>query len=147
MSPTVPQAVQSCHELLLWLIPQLDKFPRSRRFTLGERIEIRSSRLLGKALAVQGCKARVMRIASSTVASSSWPNVSILDRNRDLSTDRIWSPNTRAGLPLTTTRGSPGYNESTWLVSGSTTTREPKVLQELFDTITAGLVFLISDPT
>ncbi|MEO8048332.1 MAG: hypothetical protein ABI684_13700 [Nitrospirota bacterium] len=40
MAPqSVPQAVQSCHELLLWLIPQLDKFPRSRRFTLGERIE------------------------------------------------------------------------------------------------------------
>jgi hypothetical protein len=39
MTPTVPQAVQSCHELLLWLIPQLDKFPRMRRFTLGERIE------------------------------------------------------------------------------------------------------------
>ena len=36
---TVPQAVQSCHELMLWLIPQLDKFPRARRFTLGERIE------------------------------------------------------------------------------------------------------------
>jgi len=34
-----PQAVQSCHELLLWLIPHLDKFPRNRRFTLGERIE------------------------------------------------------------------------------------------------------------
>ncbi len=32
MSPTVPQAVQSCHELLLWLTPQLDKFPRMRRF-------------------------------------------------------------------------------------------------------------------
>ena len=40
MTPaTVPQAVQSCHELMLWLIPQLDKFPRVRRFTLGERIE------------------------------------------------------------------------------------------------------------
>lgn len=39
MSPPVPQALQSCHELLLWLIPQLDKFPRSRRFTLGERLE------------------------------------------------------------------------------------------------------------
>ncbi|MDF0676804.1 MAG: hypothetical protein P0120_21075 [Nitrospira sp.] len=38
-APTIPQAVQSCHELLLWLIPQIDKFPRSRRFTLGERIE------------------------------------------------------------------------------------------------------------
>jgi len=35
----VPQAVQACHELLLWVIPQLDKFPRSRRFTLGERVE------------------------------------------------------------------------------------------------------------
>jgi len=42
MAATVPQAVQSCHELLLWLILQLDKFPRSRRFTLGERIEMRS---------------------------------------------------------------------------------------------------------
>jgi hypothetical protein len=27
MPPTVPQAVQSCHELLLWLIPQLTSFP------------------------------------------------------------------------------------------------------------------------
>ncbi len=34
-----PQAVQSCHELIAWMIPQLDKFPRVRRFTLGERIE------------------------------------------------------------------------------------------------------------
>ncbi len=34
-----PQAVQSCHECLKWIIPQLDKFPRSRRFTMGDRIE------------------------------------------------------------------------------------------------------------
>jgi len=34
-----PQAVQSCHQLILWVIPQLDKFPRNRRFTLGEKIE------------------------------------------------------------------------------------------------------------
>ncbi|MFL7794367.1 MAG: diversity-generating retroelement protein Avd [Anaerolineae bacterium] len=33
------QAVQACHEFLLWLIPQLDKFPRMRRFTLGDRLE------------------------------------------------------------------------------------------------------------
>lgn len=39
MDSNVPQAVQACHELLLWLIPQLDKFPRVRRFTLGERLE------------------------------------------------------------------------------------------------------------
>ena len=36
---TTAQAVQDCHELLRWFIPQLDKFPRQRRFTLGERIE------------------------------------------------------------------------------------------------------------
>lgn len=35
----VPHAVQSCHELLRWLVPQLDGFPRLRRFTLGERLE------------------------------------------------------------------------------------------------------------
>ena len=36
---TVPRAVQSCHDLLAWLIPCLDDFPRVRRFTLGERLE------------------------------------------------------------------------------------------------------------
>ncbi len=45
MTTSVPQAVQSCHDLLLWLIPQLDKFPRVRRFTLGERIEMRVLRI------------------------------------------------------------------------------------------------------
>lgn len=39
MTDRTPQAVQVCHELLLWLIPHLDKFPRTRRFTLGERLE------------------------------------------------------------------------------------------------------------
>jgi len=34
-----PRAVQAGHELLAWLIPLLDQFPRSRRFTLGERLE------------------------------------------------------------------------------------------------------------
>ena len=39
MKDTTPQAVQAAHELLLWLIPQIDKFPRVRRSTLGERLE------------------------------------------------------------------------------------------------------------
>ena len=38
-TPKLPQVVQDCHKLLLWFIPQLDKFPRARRFTLGERLE------------------------------------------------------------------------------------------------------------
>jgi hypothetical protein len=36
-----PKAVQDCHKLIVWMIPQLDKFPRPRRFTLGERLENR----------------------------------------------------------------------------------------------------------
>jgi hypothetical protein len=39
VSDKTPQAVQTCHELIRWLTPQLDKFPRQRRFTLGERLE------------------------------------------------------------------------------------------------------------
>ena len=39
MNDRTPQAVQACHELIRWLIPQLDKLPRLRRFTLGERLE------------------------------------------------------------------------------------------------------------
>ena len=38
-APETPKAVQDCHELLLWLIPLLDQFPRARRFSLGERLE------------------------------------------------------------------------------------------------------------
>ncbi len=36
---TLPKAVQDCHNLIIWLIPLLDNFPRNRRFTLGERLE------------------------------------------------------------------------------------------------------------
>ena len=36
---SLPKAVQDCHNLLVWLIPHLDSFPRNRRFTLGERLE------------------------------------------------------------------------------------------------------------
>ena len=36
---SLPKAVQDCHNLLIWLIPLLDNFPRNRRFTLGERLE------------------------------------------------------------------------------------------------------------
>jgi hypothetical protein len=38
-TPNSAEAVNACHDLLLWIIPQLDKLPRVRRFTLGDRIE------------------------------------------------------------------------------------------------------------
>lgn len=36
---SVPAAVDACHQLLAWLVPQLDHFPRARRFTLGDKLE------------------------------------------------------------------------------------------------------------
>jgi len=36
---STPQAVEICHQLILWIVPQLDKFPRNRRYTLGETME------------------------------------------------------------------------------------------------------------
>ncbi|MFZ4702266.1 MAG: hypothetical protein ACOYMG_19665 [Candidatus Methylumidiphilus sp.] len=36
---SLPKVVQDCHNLMIWLLPLLDNFPRNRRFTLGERLE------------------------------------------------------------------------------------------------------------
>ena len=63
LKTSTPQAVQSCHELLLWLIPHLDKFPRNRRFTLGERIE--SGLLTVLECLVEACYSRQKQAALS----------------------------------------------------------------------------------
>ena len=39
MVDNTPKVVEDCHDLLAWIIPHLERFPRTRRFTLGERIE------------------------------------------------------------------------------------------------------------
>ena len=36
---SLPKAVQDCHNLMIWVIPLLDNFPRNRRFSLGKRLE------------------------------------------------------------------------------------------------------------
>lgn len=48
MTDQTPKAIEDCHELLRWLIPQLDKFPRNHRFTLGERLETALLQVLDK---------------------------------------------------------------------------------------------------
>ena len=40
-SPSTPKAVHDCRELLLWMIPHLDKLPKNRRYALGEKLENR----------------------------------------------------------------------------------------------------------
>ncbi len=34
-----PKAVEDCHQLILWMVPAIERLPRHRRFTVGERIE------------------------------------------------------------------------------------------------------------
>lgn len=41
-----PKAVRECRELLLWMIPHIDKLPRVRRYTLGEKLEVRLLQVL-----------------------------------------------------------------------------------------------------
>jgi hypothetical protein len=75
MPASVPQAVQSCHEPLLWLIPQLDKFPRVRRFTLGECIEgglLEVLELLVEAAYSRNKEAPLRRAAPSPQPSIRW---------------------------------------------------------------------------
>lgn len=38
-TPQLPVVINDCHQLLAWMLPQLDHFPRARRFTLGEKLE------------------------------------------------------------------------------------------------------------
>lgn len=39
MPSEVPQVIVKVYDLILWLLNQIPKFPRSHRFVLGERIE------------------------------------------------------------------------------------------------------------
>ena len=39
MTDAAPQAVQACHELIVWFIPELNRFPRGRRFRQGDGLE------------------------------------------------------------------------------------------------------------
>ena len=72
MKNTLPKAVDDCHKLLLWLIPQLDKLPRKRRFTLGDKIENLSLKilenLLRAAYSSRAAKASYLQQANSHIA-------------------------------------------------------------------------------
>ncbi|MBI5411336.1 MAG: hypothetical protein HZA21_05030 [Nitrospirae bacterium] len=40
----LPPIVMKAYDLALWLLPRVNGFPRSCRFTLGDRLETRMSR-------------------------------------------------------------------------------------------------------
>ncbi len=74
--PSVPKAVQDCRELLLWVIPHLDKLPKNRRYTLGEKLET-----------------RILTVLELLVSAAYAPNKRpfLLQANRDLEVCRhLW---------------------------------------------------------
>jgi len=42
----MPQIIAKTYDLLLYIIPQISKFPRSERYTLGEKLQELSCRIL-----------------------------------------------------------------------------------------------------
>jgi len=76
IKPSVPKAVSDCRDLLLWIIPHLDKLPKVRRYTLGEKLEN-----------------RLLTILESLVTAAYAPNkrTFLFQANRDLEVCRhLW---------------------------------------------------------
>ena len=44
-------ALEACYRLLLWLVPVLEKFPRSQKFLLGDRLQTQSLEVLDHLIA------------------------------------------------------------------------------------------------
>jgi hypothetical protein len=63
-APNTPKAVDDCHQLLLWLIPKIDQFPRQRRFTLGERLETLLMRVLEALVTSSHCGGKILALQS-----------------------------------------------------------------------------------
>jgi hypothetical protein len=51
-------ALEAMYQFLLWLIPTVDKFPRSRKFILGDRIEAAALDVLDALIAATYTKGR-----------------------------------------------------------------------------------------
>ena len=53
MKKDTPVAIERCHALLEWLIPALDQLPRTRKYGLGQRIELSAVDVLEQLIVAQ----------------------------------------------------------------------------------------------
>ena len=60
-------AIQACYELLLWIVPVLDRLPRNRKFTLGDRIESRLIDALSLLVAASYSRTKSERLSEANV--------------------------------------------------------------------------------
>ncbi len=79
-----PQAVEACHEMIVWMMPKLDHFPRNRRFTLGQHLE-------------QALLAALESLVEA--AYSKQPQAALAQANRKVSVARhLWRMSMELGL-------------------------------------------------
>ena len=62
-----PKAVQDCRDLLLWIIPHIDKLPKNRRYTLGEKLESRIIAVLESLVAAAYTKQKKQILSQANV--------------------------------------------------------------------------------
>ena len=60
-------ALEAMYRFLLWLIPALDKFPRSQRFLLGDRIESAALDVLDRLIAATYTRERARLLAEANL--------------------------------------------------------------------------------
>jgi hypothetical protein len=60
-------ALEAMYQLLLWLIPTIDNFPRARKFVLGDRIETAALDVLDQLIEATFSKSRDTALANANL--------------------------------------------------------------------------------
>lgn len=59
--------LEKVYELILWLYPTVNKFPKSQRFVLGQRIETVSLGILEKIIAANQSRAKIAYLKKTSI--------------------------------------------------------------------------------
>ena len=60
-------ALEAMYQFILWLVPAVDKFPRARKFTLGDRIEATALDVLEQLIAATYTRKREALLAEANL--------------------------------------------------------------------------------
>lgn len=60
-------AIRKCYDLILWLVPAIDKFPRNRKFTLGDRMELLALDVLDRLIEAKYQRTKTMLLGEANL--------------------------------------------------------------------------------
>ncbi len=63
----VGPALEAMYQFLLWLIPTVEKFPRSQKFLLGDRLQVQAMAVLDQLIAATYSKERVQLLQAANL--------------------------------------------------------------------------------